>query len=47
MEQLSRNQKAAIRVAIVASMLFDALNQTIAGAILPHIVSAKKANGRF
>ncbi|WP_124726967.1 MDR family MFS transporter [Staphylospora marina] len=43
MEHLTSKQKTAIMMAIMASMLFAALNQTIIGNIMPIIIS--KLNG--
>lgn len=42
MDHLSIRQKTTIMVAIMASMLFAALNQTIVGTILPRIISELK-----
>lgn len=40
MEHLEKRQKITIMIAIMASMLFAALNQTIIGTVMPRIVSA-------
>lgn len=47
MEHLSLKQKTTIMAAIVASLLFAALNQTIVGNILPRIVAELKGMEYF
>lgn len=47
MEHLSSKQKMTIMVAIVASLLFAALNQTIVGNIMPRIIAELKGMEYF
>ena len=39
MHELEHSQKVSIMIAIMAAMLFSALNQTIVGTALPHIIT--------